>query len=121
MKTLLPRIKFFKDQVEAVLKGEKTLEVRPRSQAWVNRLRFAERVEFTCGPRFGRPQVFAVAAIEKVEIKPFDRATKRDLARLARGWEKRTLAEYVAVHEKWFSKELSKGYPVAWIYFRLIR
>jgi hypothetical protein len=25
------------------------------------------------------------------------------------------------VHNEWYSKELAKGYPVVWIFFRLVK
>src|SRR3989344_4908588 len=119
MQSRKPQLKFFKEQVHFILDGYKTLEPRPRSHRWIERISNAEEIELTYGPRFRPPKIFAVAKIEKIEVRPFDTVTKDDLIRISRGWEGKNSDEFAEVHNKWYAKELAKGYPVAWIYFKL--
>lgn len=113
----LPQLKFLKDQIGFVLDGSKTLEPRPRSLRWIEKMLDSNKIELTWGARFAPPRVFAVARLEKVEVRPFETTTMDDLKRISRGWEDKTPEEFVRVHNEWYAKELSKGYPVAWIYF----
>jgi hypothetical protein len=73
----------------------------------------------TYGPRFSPPKIFALAKIEKVEVRLFETTTKGDLSRISRGWEEKATEEFIKVHNEWYSKELAKGYPVVWIYFKV--
>jgi len=115
-----PAIKFLKHSAEDILAGKKTLEPRPRSLRWIERIEKADVVDLTYGPRMGAPTIFATAKIEKVEIRPFDTITPDDLKRVGYGWELRTVAEFISAYTEWYAKELAKGYPVAWIYFTVI-
>lgn len=115
-----PAIKFLKRSTEDILSGRKTLELRPRSLRWIERIQKADIVDLTYGPRMSLPTVFAIAEIEKVEIRPFDTMTPDDLKRIGHGWELRTVDEFIPVYTEWYAKELAKGYPVAWIYFSVI-
>lgn len=115
----LSQLKFLKDQIGFVLDGSKTLEVRPRSDKWIQKMLNSSRIELTWGARFAPPRVFAVARLEKVEVRPFETTTIDDLKRISRGWENKTPEEFARVHNEWYAKELAKGYSVAWIYFNV--
>lgn len=115
-----PQIKFFKDAVPYIVSGDKTLEVRPRSPVWVEKITKAELVDLTYGPRFGPPHIFAEAKILRVEVRPFCTTTEDDLRQLGRSWSEKSPQEFAEIHEKWFAKALVKGYPVAWIFFKLV-
>lgn len=115
-----PQLKFLKAIVDSIVNGDKTLEVRPRSRRWIENFSKADEIDLTYGPRFAAPKVFARAKLEKVEVRPFESTTAKDLKRIARGWEGKTPKEFIKVHNEWYSKELSKGYPVAWIFFKVI-
>lgn len=115
-----PQIKFYKDAVPDILSGRKTIEPRPRSHAWIERITTTQLVDLTYGPRIGVPKIFATAQILKVESRPFNTATKDDLKGIGLGWQNRTPEEFIAEYERWFQKELAKGYPVAWIYFTVV-
>ena len=117
----LPQLKFLKDQVGFVLDGSKTLEVRPRSDRWIQKMLDSKRIELTWGARFAPPMVFAVARLEKVEVRPFKTTTVDDLKRISRGWENKTPKEFARVHNEWYAKELAKGYSVVWIYFKITK
>ena len=65
--------------------------------------------------------VFAVARLEKVEVRPFKTTTVDDLKRISRGWENKTPKEFARVHNEWYAKELAKGYSVVWIYFKITK
>lgn len=121
MKDSRQQIKFLKDQLHFVLDGKKTLETRPRSRQWIERLTKADEIDLTYGARFTSPKVFARAKLEKVEVRPFETTTKEDLIRISRGWEDKTPEEFARVHNEWYAKELAKGYPVVWIYFKVVR
>lgn len=114
-----PQLKFLKDQVGYVLDGKKTLEPRPRSHQWIDRLSEAEEIDLTYGPRFAPPKVFARVKIERIEVRPFDTVTQEDLKQISRGWEDKTPEEFARVHNEWYAKELAKGYPVVWVYFKI--
>ncbi len=114
-----PQIKFYKDAVPDIVLGNKTLEPRPRNLKWINRIMEANEVDFTFGPRFGVPKIFATAQILKVEIRPFETTTKEDLIRIALEWQNKTPEEFIKTYNSWFAKDLAKGYAVAWIYFKL--
>jgi len=114
------QLKFLKKIVGSILDGNKTLEVRPRSRRWIENFSKADEIDLTYGPRFAAPKVFARAKLEKVEVRPFETTTKKDLKRISRGWEEKTPKEFIEVHNEWYSKELAKNYPVAWIFFRVI-
>ena len=43
----LPQLKFLKDQIGFVLDGSKTLEVRPRSDRWIQKILDSKRIELT--------------------------------------------------------------------------
>lgn len=116
-----PQIKFYKDAVFDIVSGKKTLEPRPRSLRWIKKIAEAGQVDLTYGPRIGVPKVFACAEIIKVDIRPFETATMKDLSRIALGWQDKTPEEFIAEYKKWFTKYLEKGYPVAWIYFKLLK
>lgn len=116
-----PQLKFLKNQVGYVLSGKKTLEPRPRSRSWTEKILKADELELTYGPRFAHPKVFALAKIEKVEVRPFETTTQDDLVRISRGWEDKDPEEFIKVHNEWYSKELAKGYPVVWVYFKIIK
>ncbi len=58
-----PQIKFLKDQVGYVLAGSKTLEPRPRSHRWIERLANAAEIDLTYGQRFAPPIVFALKLV----------------------------------------------------------
>lgn len=115
-----PQIKFYKDAAPYILSGDKTLEVRPRSRAWVEKISKAKLVDLTYGPRFRPPHIFATAKIFRVEVRSFDTTTKEDLKQLGRSWLKKTPKEFAEIHKKWFAKDLAKSYPVAWIFFKLV-
>jgi len=119
-RAVLPAIKFFKDAVEDILAGRKTLEPRPRSPSWIERLEKVGQASLTYGPRFGAPTVFATARITDVTVRPFGSVTVEDLARIGYGWSDRSCKEFVVEYTRWFAKELAKGYPVAWISFEVI-
>lgn len=116
----VPQIKFYKDAVPDIVSGQKTLEPRPRSPRWIERISNTKEADLTYGPRIGVPTIFARAEIVKVETRPFETATQEDLEKIALGWQDKTPKEFIEEYTKWFSKELAKGYPVAWIYFKLI-
>ncbi|MGW6918028.1 ASCH domain-containing protein [Kitasatospora sp. NPDC054939] len=113
----LPAVKFFKDAVDDILTGRKTLEPRPRSAAWGRRIAAADRIRLTYGPRYGAPTVFAVAKVLSVETRPFATATQADVDRIGYGWLGRDPADFVEEYTAWYAKELAKGYPVVWITF----
>lgn len=115
-----PQLKFLKDQVNYVINGSKTLEPRPRSRQWIERIAGAELIDLTYGPRFSPPKIFATAKLLKVEIRPFESTTKEDLVKISRGWEDKEPEEFIEVHNEWYAKELAKGYPIAWIHFSVI-
>ncbi len=117
---VLPAIKFFKDAVEDILAGRKTLEPRPRSLSWIGRLEKIGKASFTYGPRFGAPTVFATARINDITVRSFGSATPVDLSRIGYDWPNRSCEEFVAEYTRWFTRELEKGYPVAWISFEII-
>lgn len=114
-----PQIKFYKDAVPDILAGKKTLEPRPRSPQWIEKISQAPEVDLTYGPRIGMPTIFASAQILQVETRPFETATVDDLKQIALGWQDKTPQEFIDEYVKWFSRDLDKGYPVAWIYFKL--
>ncbi|PIZ49728.1 hypothetical protein COY29_01120, partial [Candidatus Woesebacteria bacterium CG_4_10_14_0_2_um_filter_39_14] len=58
---------------------------------------------------------------KKVEVRPFETTTKEDLKEISRGWEEREPQEFIEVHNKWYADELAKGYPVVWIYFKVVK
>lgn len=115
------QLKFFKDQVPFILSGKMTLEPRPRNESWIKNLMNTKEIQLTYGSRFRPPKVFAIAQVKKVEIRPFESVTKSDLKKISRGWEKKTPKEYAHEHISWFRKELTKGYLVAWIYFKVTK
>ncbi|MGW4891653.1 ASCH domain-containing protein [Kitasatospora sp. NPDC004240] len=115
----LPAVKFFKDAVEDILAGRKTLEPRPRSVAWGRRIASADHIRLTYGPRYGAPTVFAVAKVLSVETRPFETATREDVDRIGYGWLGRDPADFAREYTEWYAKELAKGYPVVWITFSL--
>ncbi|MGH3794975.1 MAG: ASCH domain-containing protein [Pseudonocardiaceae bacterium] len=115
-----PTIKFFKETVEDVLAGRKTLEPRPRTLTWIKRLERAGRASLTYGPRFGAPTVFAAARITDITIRPFETATSQDLERIGTDWRGKSVERFVREYTRWFEKELAKGYPVAWISFEVV-
>lgn len=115
-----PQIKFYKDAISDILSDRKTIEPRPRSRAWIERIAATKLVDLTYGPRISVPKIFATAKILKVETRPFNTATEEDLKGIALGWQDKAPEEFIVEYEKWFQKELSKGYPVAWIYFKVI-
>lgn len=121
MENKRPQIKFYKDAVPDIISGHKTLEPRPRSPRWIRQIQSAELVDFTYGPRIGPPHIFAAARIARVEIRNFETATKQDLKQIALGWQGKKPEEFIKEYNRWFSKELEKGYPVAWIYFKVER
>lgn len=114
-----PQIKFYKDAVPDILSGRKTLEPRPRSPQWIARIADSKLVDLTYGPRIGVPKVFASAEILNVDTRPFETATIEDLVQIALGWQDKSPEEFIQEYTKWFAKDLAKGYPVAWIYFKL--
>ena len=116
----LPAIKFYKDAVEDILCGRKTLEPRPRSLSWINRLERAGRAELTYGPRFGPPTVFGLARITDITLRPFNNATTDDLSRIGGSWAECTVEAFVEEYTRWFARELARGYPVAWISFEVV-
>jgi len=115
----IPQIKFYKDAVPDILSGKKTLEPRPRSPRWIEKITNSKEAELTYGPRIGVPTVFAKAEILEVETRPFETATREDLDQVALGWEDKEPYEFVDEYTKWFSKDLAKGNPVAWIRFKV--
>jgi hypothetical protein len=115
----LPAVKFSKSAVADILSGAKTLEPRPRSAAWVKRLKASDRAWLTYGPRMGAPTVFAVARILEVVVRPFETATQEDVNRVGSDWKGHDPAEFITVYTDWYRKELDKGYPVAWIRFEV--
>ena len=119
-RVVVPAIKFFKDAVEDIVAGRKTLEPRPRSSSWIERLEKSGRASLTYGPRFGAPTIFATACITDITVRPFESVTVEDLARIGYGWPDRSCEEFVAEYTRWFAKELENGYPVAWISFEVI-
>lgn len=119
-RVVLPTIKFFKDAVEDILAGRKTLEPRSRSLSWIRRFEKVEQALLTYGPRFGAPTVFATARIVDITVRPFDSVTHEDLMRVSYDWADRSCEEFVAEYTRWFVRELDKNYPVAWISFEVI-
>ncbi|MGH3928944.1 MAG: ASCH domain-containing protein [Pseudonocardiaceae bacterium] len=117
----IPAIKFFKDSVEDVLAGNKTLEPRPRTQAWIKRLERAGYASLTYGPRFGAPTVFATARITDITIRSFETATVQDLECIGTVWQGESTEKFIREYTRWFEKELAKGYPVAWISFEILQ
>lgn len=113
-------IKFFKDAVEDILAGRKTLEPRPRSLSWIGRLEKVGQASFAYGPRFGVPTIFATARITDVTVRSFDSVTPEDLMRIGYDWADRSREEFVAEYTRWFTRELEKNYPVAWISFEVV-
>lgn len=116
----LPAIKFFKDAVDDILTGRKTLEPRPRSLPWIRRLEKVGQASFTYGPRFGVPTIFATACITDITVRPFDTVTLEDLRRIGYDWADRSREEFVMEYTRWFARELEKNYPVAWIGFEVV-
>jgi hypothetical protein len=116
----LPTIKFFKDAVDDILSGVKTLEPRPRSMSWIRRLERAGHASLAYGPRYGVPTVFAVARITDITLRAFDTVTAADLRHIGTPWNDRVPEEFVCEYSRWYAKELAKGYPVAWISFELV-
>lgn len=116
----LPAVKFFKDAVEDILAGRKTLEPRPRSLSWIRRLEKVGQALFTYGPRFGAPTIFATARIVDITVRPFGSVTPEDLRRIGYDWANRSCEEFVAEYTRWFTRELERNYPVAWISFEVI-
>jgi hypothetical protein len=117
---VLPAIKVMKYQVEDILSGGKTLEPRPRGEAWIARIQTARRAQLTWGPRMGAPTVFAIAQITSVEIRGFETATQADVDRVGSQWKGRPVADFVAEYTAWFAKDLNKGHRVAWISFDVV-
>lgn len=117
----IPQIKFYKDAAPDILSGKKTLEPRPRSTRWIGKISEAKYVNFTYGPRIGTPKIFARAEILNVETRPFESIRPKDLTKVGLGWKNKTPHEFIEEYKKWFSKELKRGYPVAWIYFRIVK
>ena len=115
----IPQIKFYKDAVSDIISGRKTLEPRPRSFRWIEKVAGASEVNLTYGPRIGVPKIFATARILKVETRPFETATKEDLIQIGLGWQNKSPDEFIKEYNSWFAKDLAKGYSVAWIYFKL--
>jgi ASCH domain-containing protein len=115
-----PAIKFFKDSVEDILAGYKTLEPRPRTLAWIRRIERAGHASLTYGPRFGPPTIFATARITDITMRPFETATVEDLKRLGRDWRGESPERFVVEYVRWYANELAKGYPVAWISFEIV-
>lgn len=76
-------------------------------------------VDFTYGPRFKTPRIFASAKIIKIAVKPFENTTRRDLKKISLGWQNKPLEDFIKEYKAWFAKDLNKGYPVVWIYFKL--
>jgi len=114
-----PQIKFYKDAVPDILSGRKTLEPRPRSLRWISKIADSRLVDLTYGPRMGVPKIFATAEVLKVDVRSFETATVDDLVQIALGWQDKTPKEFISEYTKWFAKDLAKGYPIAWIYFKL--
>lgn len=114
-----PQVKFYKDAVPDILAGRKTIEPRPRSASWIRRINRATVIDLTYGPRMGPAIVFATAKVLSLEIRPFESVTEEDLRGIALGWETRTVEDFIAEYTRWFVRELDRGYPVAWIHFRL--
>lgn len=116
-----PQVKFYKDAVSDILSGKKTLEPRPRNPRWIERIEKADLINLTYGPRFGAPTIFATAKVEKVEVRPFSTTTKKDLQKIGLGWQDKQVKEFVDEYNRWFAKDLEKGYPVAWVYFSVMK
>lgn len=117
----LPAIKFLKQTVPDILSGAKTLEVRPRSQGWIERLRTAERARLTYGPRMGTPTTFAIGRILDIDVRGFATATRTDVDRIGAEWVGRDVATFVSEYTEWYAAELAKDYPVVWISFAVER
>ena len=113
----LPAIKFFKNTAAEILEGRKTVEPRPRSAAWITRIRRATHARLTYGPMMGAATVFAVARIDSVEIRGFGTATRADVDQIGHDWPGRTVDDFVRTYTGYFAAELAKGYEVAWITF----
>jgi len=116
----LTQIKFLKKAVMPILSGSKTMEARPRSPRWIDSFHEGQLIELTYGARFKPPVVIATASIERIEIKPFADATEDDARRFGGSWHEKGVTAFIAEHERWYAKELAKGYPVVWIYFTLV-
>jgi hypothetical protein len=116
----LPAIKFFKDAVDDILSGAKTLEPRPRSEAWIRKISASSKVRMTYGPRMGAPFTFAVAAVLDVAVRGLETATQEDVDRIGSTWKGKDPAFFIREYTAWYRKELDKGYPVAWISFEVI-
>lgn len=114
-----PQIKFYKNAVPDIVSGKKTLEPRPRSPGWIKRISETNEVDLTYGPRIGVPVIFATAEVLKVETRPFETATRKDLAQIALGWQEKSPQEFIKEYNGWFAKDLAKDYQVAWIYFKI--
>ncbi len=114
------QLKFLKNQIGHVLDGSKTLEIRPRSRNWIERIAGAELIDLTYGARFKPPVIFATARLIKIEVRPFESTKKEDLERLSIRWKDKEPQEFIDVHNEWYKKELNKGYPVAWIHFEVV-
>lgn len=112
-----PAIKFFKDSVADILAGHKTLGPRPRTRtlAWIRSIERAGYASLTYGPRLGPPTIFATARVTDITMRPFETATAEDLKRLDRDWRGENPERFVIEYMRWYAKELTKGYPVAWI------
>ena len=117
----LPAIKFLKQTVPAILDGSKTLEPRPRSDAWIRGIQRSDRAKLTYGPMMGAPTVFGVARILSVEVRGFETATRPDVDRIGAEWAGRDTGEFIAAYAGWYARELAKGYAVAWISFAIDR
>lgn len=115
-----PQVKFLQRNIPDILAHIKTMEVRPRSARWANRVANSPVIALTHGARFSPAKVFALAQVQRVEIKPFAQATAEDVRRFGQGWQHKPVAQFSAAHEGWYAKELGKGHPVVWIYFELI-
>ncbi len=110
-------IKFYKDTIADIINGTKTLDVRPRSNRWINSVKNSKYVKLTSGPRFKKPMTFAIAKISLVEMRPFETITKSDLLLLEKKWHNQTTEVFIKDYTDWFVSDLAKGFEVAWIYF----
>ncbi len=115
------QLKFLKDQIGHVLDGSKTIEIRPRSRNWIERIAGADLIDLTYGARFKPPTIFATAKLLKIEIRAFESTKKEDLKKLSIRWKDKEPQEFIDVHNEWYKKELKKGYPVAWIHYQVIK
>ena len=111
----IPSIKFYKDAVDDIIDGRKTLEPRSRTAVWIRRLERAGLASLTYGPWFGKPTVFATARITDITIRPFETATADDLQRIGTSWQGERPGRFVHEYTRWFAKELAKGYNSCFI------